>query len=332
MKLQKSTINGKQYWYVFDGVYINRGYTKQTSASLGPVEKTTTESLNLKMIKFRDKMAKIEAEERTKYWVRQITDPQAFTNKIVEEMEQLRAQLYRAKKDLGSTAHSAMELAFLIDFIYNSNKLEGSKLPREEVKKIIESINQENKTKKNNEVIYTLLTKNYLDQHSSFTPATLVKAHKLLLPNEPEKWGLRQKRILVGNDDSISDPKTIKDDLEKLFDWLKKNRTKLYPPELAFQFYYKFERIHPFSDGNGRLGRLLMNKVLKDNRYHPIILWDRRRLAHFNAFTKAAEGYLRALLEFMIEQYKETHTVYLKKIVEAKSLAEQIDMFLSPSL
>ena len=159
----------------------------------------------------------------------------------------------------------------------------------------------------------------------------LVNLHKTLLKHEPANHGLRQEPILVGNSETLSFEK-IPSALKDLFDWLKSENHKLYPPELAFRFYYRFERIHPFKDGNGRIGRLWMNAILKEYRYHPIIIWDSNRQAHMNAFEKAMDGGMHKYLIFMAEQMEKTYDIYISKIEKAKEIERSIkETFFTPS-
>ena len=60
----------------------------------------------------------------------------------------------------------------------------------------------------------------------------------------------------------------------ELVDWVRseENKRNLHPIELAAQLHYKFVRIHPFDDGNGRLSRLLMNYILLKNDLPPVII------------------------------------------------------------
>ena len=121
--------------------------------------------------------------------------------------------------------------------------------------------------------------------------------------------------------------------MKSLITWYKKANHKLYPPELAFEFYYRFERIHPFKDGNGRVGRILMNAILKEHRYHPIVIWDTNRRAHMNVFEKAIEGGTHKYIRFMAEQMEKTYEVYLSKIQKANRLEKEIEeTFFVPSM
>jgi Fic family protein len=78
-----------------------------------------------------------------------------------------------------------------------------------------------------------------------------------------------------------------------------------FPLKLAFDFHLKYEQIHPFINGNGRTGRLLMDKILIQNWFLPMIVFKDNKDAYFNAIQKASENevWLRKYYTFMIEQY-----------------------------
>jgi Fic family protein len=321
-----STINGKKYYYIRDTLYINKGVAKVTTSSLGRVETTTPEMLVVRKEKSKQLLTEREINLRVDYWKEKASHKAVYLADTVRKLETLRSKLYRAKQDLGVHGNSALEHAFLIDFIYNSNKIEGSRLPKEEVKRLLE----DNKNR-NNEVINTIKAKAFLQERFKFEVKSLVEMHKILLAHEPAKHGIRKTTIMVGEDASLCDPANIEEQLNRLFAWFHDQENKLYPLELAFLFYYKFERIHPFPDGNGRMGRLLMNEILKRSKYHPIIIWNKKRAAHFNAFKRGTQGTLMPFLRFMNEQYAKTHKMYLEKIGPANDFEEKVQFFMSPS-
>ncbi|RME31762.1 Fic family protein, partial [Candidatus Woesearchaeota archaeon] len=317
--------NGRHYWYIHDNIYISKGKTQLVVKYLCPVERATKELLAAKQQAFKLELEAEEARLRTAYWTK-TQKHQFFSDDKVQEIESLRTKLYRAKERLPPISKAALDMAFITDFIYNSNKLEGSKLPRSTVQEIL------NKGVANNEVAYTAAAKEYIDTKFDFTIKKLEKAHAILLTDEPRKQGIRKEPITVGDDETLVRHERIRPLLQELFSWCVQNYYTLYPIELAFLFYFRFERIHPFTDGNGRIGRLIMNKILKETRYHPIIIWNSNRQAHFTAFKRAAnDGHLLPFYRFMLSQYKKTYKTYLKKIEPAEDFEKLVTFFLSPS-
>ncbi|MBI4449148.1 Fic family protein [Candidatus Woesearchaeota archaeon] len=67
----------------------------------------------------------------------------------------------------------------------------------------------------------------------------------------------------------------VKTDMGILLDFYRSNLGRIHPLTLATIFYHKFEKIHPFADGNGRTGRMLLNLILLRARYPPAIIFRR---------------------------------------------------------
>lgn len=316
-------INGKNYLYAREAVYIDKGNIKQKYKSLGRAGSPF--DIGKKWEEFKKHIIEFEIKERTVYWSEKVKNTDAFQYIPIGRLEELRTNLYRGKEELGYLGTQAMETAFAIDFIYNSNKIEGSRLPKQAVKERVTN------GKGNDEVVNTIKAIEFFNnQLIPCSNSLLLKGQSILLAHDKGNQGFRKDHYVVG-DSEVLDYKKIKEELNNLCEWYKLNEGIIYPPELAFMFHYKFERIHPFPDGNGRVGRILMNAILKKHRYHPIIVWDSRRVAYFSAFKKAMEGRGKKYIKFMTDQYIETYEIYIKKIGKAASIDEQISTFLQPS-
>ena len=82
----------------------------------------------------------------------------------------------------------------------------------------------------------------------------------------------------------------------------RKNRKKIHPFILAFDFHLNYEIIHPFRDGNGRTGRLILNKILMQNGYPPIIIFKDNKSAYFNAIKFARKGNKKSIINLCLNK------------------------------
>lgn len=94
----------------------------------------------------------------------------------------------------------------------------------------------------------------------------------------------------------------------------------------AAYFHAKFENIHPFSDGNGRVGRLLMNYILLIHNHPPITIHEEDRKNYYKALEKFDEELeLNSLIDFLKSQFVKTWEKQLDKSKAGSSLADFIE-------
>jgi Fic family protein len=80
------------------------------------------------------------------------------------------------------------------------------------------------------------------------------------------------------------------------------------PVEIAGRAHFMFEKIHPFGDGNGRIGRLLLNCILWKNGYPMLIFEYRKRKAYYKALQRNEEGFTN----YFIRRYVSVHKKLLQ--------------------
>ena len=93
--------------------------------------------------------------------------------------------------------------------------------------------------------------------------------------------------------------------LQELCKWYDKYKQKYPPLLLAAVMHNQFEKIHPFQDGNGRVGRLLLNFVLLQHNYPPINIKLRDRMRYYKCLQEYdKKNDVKSTLKFLISQYK----------------------------
>ncbi len=96
---------------------------------------------------------------------------------------------------------------------------------------------------------------------------------------------LKKHDYVIGLNDSGSSPENTKYDLQELLDELYEHTYKSIDTlTKAAYFHARFENIHPFSDGNGRTGRTLLNYYLLTQNHPPLIIYTEDKMAYYSAF------------------------------------------------
>jgi len=90
--------------------------------------------------------------------------------------------------------------------------------------------------------------------------------------------------------------------MQELVQWYNENSKKEHPLLLASLLHYRFVRIHPFDDGNGRVSRLLMNYVLLKNQLPMVVIKSDEKKAYLNALNQADTGEIDAFVNYIGEQ------------------------------
>ena len=220
----------------------------------------------------------------------------------------------------GKKCQKLLDGEFAKEFIFNSNNIEGSKIPPEKVREIIDKGDTKYKNRNEvKEVQNSILAFEYLKKSFKFNIGSVKRLYHILTKdlvregNIPYPKGFKKEPNIVGNSKTIP-PEEVENELTILITWYRQNKYKIHPLILAFEFHRKYEFIHPFLDGNGRTGRMIMNKILISNGYSPIIIYKDNKLAYFNSIEKSKEGKLKNYYQFMLEQTDKSYGYLLDVI------------------
>ncbi len=118
-----------------------------------------------------------------------------------------------------------------------------------------------------------------------------------IVPGEYKKYP-NHVRLENGEIFHYAEPNEVGSEMQELLNWYH-NQNELHPVVKAGLLHYKFVRIHPFDDGNGRVARLLMNYHLIRNGYSPVIIKSSDKRNYIFALNKADAGDLDAFVEYI---------------------------------
>lgn len=196
---------------------------------------------------------------------------------------------------------------FSVSFTYNTNAIEGSTVTFEETEDIIKRkispnrpINEVRETISHSKVFFEAL-----NETKQLSLALLLRWHNgLFSETKPDIAGnVRDYHVRVG-DYRAPDWQDLKGLLKGFFGWIEKSSRVMHSVELAARAHYKFEKIHPFGDGNGRVGRLIVLYFLKKYGFPLFVIEHKKRKAYYRALSKDENYFLQYFIRSFIKANK----------------------------
>ncbi|AFA49687.1 Fic family protein [Acetobacterium woodii] len=215
---------------------------------------------------------------------------------------------------------------FLIEFTYNSNAIEGNTLTLQETAMVLEGITIDQKPLKEHlEIIGHRDAFQYVESlvsdKTEFSEYVIKNIHALVLIDRPEDKGTF-RRIpvrIMGAFHEPPQPYMVEPLMNKLLLNHSQRKNKMHLVEAIALFHLDFEGIHPFIDGNGRTGRLLINLELMQHGYPAIDVKFSDRRKYYQAFdeyyrnqnelpmVEMVAGYVNERLEKYLELLKSNY-------------------------
>ena len=250
-----------------------------------------------------------------------IKDEEKFDISKINVLEVLREQKEMGLK--GNLYHNTQ-----IMFSYNTNHIEGSKLTEEQTRYIFEtntilfeggtvaSVDDILETANHFKLVDYML--DIADQN--LTEDIIKKFHKILKEgtmDSRKEWfnvGDYKKLANEAGNMKTSSPKQTPKDMQKLMEWYN-SLAKVTIKEII-EFHARFEKIHPFQDGNGRVGRIIAFKECLKNNIIPFIILDKDKLYYYRGLkeyqNKTEKGYLIDTCFNAQDEYTQMIEYYLK--------------------
>ena len=180
---------------------------------------------------------------------------------------------------------------FMVEFTYNSNAIEGNTLTLKETAMVLEGMTIDQKPLKDHlEAVghrdAFLYIQEIASQEVPISEFVIKNIHSLVLMNQPEDKGVFRKipvRIMGAYTQPVQ-PYLIEPKVTELLAVNEERKESMETIERIARFHLEFEGIHPFIDGNGRTGRLVMNLDLIRNGYPAINVKFADRKKYYDAF------------------------------------------------
>ena len=258
-----------------------------------------------------------------------------------------------ALRPLDAEAEARIMQKFRLDWNYHSNNLEGNSLTYGETKALILfGITAQGKPLKDhfeitghNEALNWIIE--LVKDETELTEVFIRQLHQLLLKESYEVETQTQngkstkRRIEVGKYKTqpnhvitqtgetfyFAAPEETPAKMQELVEWFRKEKENpdTNPIVLAALFHYKFIRIHPFDDGNGRVARILMNFILMQYGFPPVIIKTNDKENYFSVLQQADAGIFEPFIEYIADNLIRSLEIMIKG-AKGESIEEPEDL------
>lgn len=311
--ITKKRIKGRDYKYLCKSIRMPDG-TAVKIAKLLKGSKTTKEH----EIFFLKKEQELNAAWASKKYKKSyIFSPQNITN-----IEHIRINYKHLVKKLSKQHIKDVFDRFTANFTYNSNAIEGNSLTLRDVNIVIfdktsvegKDLREIYETRNSRTVVDMILNKKF-----DVSEKDIMKMHRMLMKDIDARKGYKKLPNVIFHENrqvETTKPEAVPHAMKELIKWYNKNNNSIHPLELAALFHGKFERIHPFEDGNGRVGRFLINVILVNSGCPPLIIRKTNRIAYMKCLQAFDDGYEDALKRFMMSKFKDTFRKFFEVYIK----------------
>ncbi|MCD8195093.1 MAG: Fic family protein [Coprobacillus sp.] len=224
----------------------------------------------------------------------------------IETLEEKKKTLESLPK-LNEGEKEALKEEFALYFTHESTTIEGNTLTLQETRLVLNGLTVNKPLKDHLEVTSHKEAFDFVcemaKKNTPLTDSVIRQIHSLVLSFDRDNAG-RYRSVPVyvsGASFTPVQPYLISKKIEELLDNYKKSKESLLT-KLA-RFHIEFERIHPFIDGNGRMGRLILNLELMKEGYPPINIKANNKKDYYDAFDEYDKNGSLKAMEKLIYKY-----------------------------
>lgn len=290
-------IKGKEYIYLVESIRKDKKVNQRIIKYIGPKRPVREEEFQCMVL-----------SHSGRDWILN-----EFKEELSYQDHELMKQASRKQKEylktIDEVSREKEKEKFLSEFIANSNAIEGSTLTvKDTYNYLFEDVTPSGASKKELFMATNLLEAwNYVEINNSRMPSEkdLLELHKLVNKGIEEQATLGQyKKVQNYIGETLTTSHLfVKEKMRKLIRWIHSAARNINEFEAAFQSHAQFEIIHPFVDGNGRVGRLLLNWILIKHRLEPLAIRVKDRAEYIEALENSRKGKKEAICKFCMQQY-----------------------------
>jgi fido (protein-threonine AMPylation protein) len=315
--LSKKKIKGRIYTYVSKSIRLPDGRVTTITKNLGKDAKPVKNIQD----KYKEYFAEKEKELNAAWAAKKYKNGYVFSEEEIRKIEHMRVSYKYLIKKLDKTRLKDVFDRFTVNFTYDSNAIEGNSLTLKDVAIVIfdkqsipgKSLREIYETRNSRMVVDRILKKKF-----SINRLDIIKIHRLLMKDVDERTGYKKiPNVIYRMEKEIhtTSPELVEKEMTNLIEWFNASEN-LHPLERAAIFHGRFERIHPFEDGNGRVGRFLINVILVNTGYLPLIIRKTQRASYLSALSAFDSGYEDTLKRLTLQAFKNTYRKFFEVYVK----------------
>lgn len=202
----------------------------------------------------------------------------------------------------------------LLEHTYNSTSIEGTTLTKHETEAVLfsKALIPDKTLVEHLEVTNHALALRSVfesDIKTGISEETIKNIHKMVMAGIRKDAGdySRYQRVIRGLDLMLTHPDDIPEEMKNLITWWEKRKSKSIN-EIA-EFHARFELIHPFGDGNGRVGRIIIALQCLQQNYPPVVIENSRKAEYYETLEYAQRTSLEPLVSFLVSEMEKTDKI-----------------------
>ena len=334
MYLTVKVKNGRKYYYLRKTSLRNGRIISKDVAYLGSDPSKIIDKLkNLKQFEkdLKKSMRKITKTVNYERYLEKviklkIKNDEYIPKKELLDVEAAHLHFEEIRNKIDKLSLKEIYEEFSYEYTWHSSSIEGNTITLKGTTKFLsERILPKNKYEKelydirNGHDTFMYMILNY--KKLTLNHKLVQEIHGRLVKDIDERIGYRLRPVRIHESNTkTTHPLFIKDEMNQLLEWNKKSKTNLHPLTRGAIFHAWFEKIHPFMDGNGRTGRILLNFEMLKAGYPPILINRKTRAFYISALTRSMKNNfpniskenIKPILMYFLQEYKKNYWEYFE--------------------
>ena len=256
-----------------------------------------------------------------------------LSDKTKEKLDQKLKEL-NSCRPIPQRVLSKIREHFQIEMTYNSNAIEGNTLTLKETAWIIQegitikgkSLRDHLEAKNQKEALDFLYELIDTEKQNTISERLIREIHHLIVKETDSDIAGKYREgnvIITGANHTPPEGFKVTHEMQNLIKWIKANKNKLHPVELAAIVHHKLAYIHPFWDGNGRVSRIIMNIFIMHAGFPMAIILKNDRKRYYRVLSEADKANYSPFCEFVAQSVIRSMSLYLKILKPKQKKADR---------